>query len=148
MPQKEARIGRKPLAHRLGPFSLFAAVAIAGWAWWTSDRPPSGCYRVNAGSYLAGTREEVRLLMPDREERQASIVATDRIRGYVLKLGRELSPAPTGIPPDARTLVIFEDSRDRPHAVLKSAVASSPRFYEIRCIPSALDPLGAHIEGV
>lgn len=134
------RTNPSPLASSYNPFALVAAVAIVGLAWWTSDRPPSGCYRMTGESYLAVADGKVRLFVSGREESHTTIVETDRIRGYVLTLNRELSPAPAEIPSNARTLVIFEDGRDRPHAVMKSAVAASPRFYEIRCKPSASDP--------
>lgn len=133
------------------------AAAIIVWGYFSTNKQPEGCYRVDAGNYLAIADNEVRLVsshVPPESQSRIWIMEADRTRGYVLTLAERLVYDPGGpfgtirtkeAPADegTLTLVINELPDERPHALIRTDSGEAVRFFEFECEASAENPEAA-----
>ncbi|TIX51956.1 hypothetical protein [Alteraurantiacibacter aquimixticola] len=134
---------RLPLPERLpahfSPAILALVLIIISWSAFTSGREPEGCYRINDEAYLAVSSDRIRLQQEGRALETTNILQTDRVRGYVLYLDRQLAFDPN------KRLWRFMENGDRPSLFINGQIGQashipfhpksggSLKFFEFDC---------------
>jgi hypothetical protein len=133
---------KRPWAEQPLPLGgVIVAGAILLWVWASSGREPEGCYRINEGTYLAVADGKVRLVGKQSEE--ASIMNVDKVRGFVVKLDKNLVYDPegpfemrfkeAGNPPGSQNLFIDERHGKPAGIVFHGDDGQTMLFPEIAC---------------
>ena len=118
-----------------------AAGGIMLWAWLGSGEQPEGCYRIDKDTHLAMADGKVRIV--GKHSGAARIVASDRVRGWVVKLDRTLSYDPArpsetrfvqaGSPSRADSLFIDQRFGEARGILFHPEHSADVRFPEVTC---------------